>query len=422
MIIKKIAVPFINEKLLVQAEHCLIATSGISESGFDFVVGRLSVKCKVEIVTGLDVLTSPKVLFRIWKHFTDRVKLKIFANNFFHPNVYIFDLPYRKSVAFIGSGNLTLGGLKDNEELFYKISDAKEIEALKSWFIGYYEFAEPLTESIIQEYELIYPDMKQREIESRQEKKDVLELTTRGFDWDYIKFKNKYFKKEDFLTLSNAKASFDTPEIRKERLELKNKMHQLHELIIRHVATLKLFANADSNQIVSSVDRSHHNNHKLRTMWIAYGRSKTTLRKYSEEAMLEDFTTLQVIIRQKEIGIWLVVGKPERAKEDREYFLDQMMQPEYRSLFLKSLKDLGAGYWIEIAGEKRSIELFLNEDSLYEFTRIDDWRINSFVIGTNYSPAAPEIDSENIAPTIEKEFDKLVVVYNLMMHKPPTKS
>jgi hypothetical protein len=34
----------------------------------------------------------------------------------------------------------------------------------------------------------------------------------------------------------------------------------------------------------------------------------------------------------------------------------------------------------------------------------------AFIIGKNYSPADVEISSEQIAPTIMKEFDKLVLV------------
>jgi hypothetical protein len=49
------------------------------------------------------------------------------------------------------------------------------------------------------------PTIRQREIASRQEKEQVMGLTTRGFNWETIKFKNQYFKKEDYLTFSNSK-------------------------------------------------------------------------------------------------------------------------------------------------------------------------------------------------------------------------
>ena len=101
MLVKKLAVPFINDKLLNQAEHCYIATAAISSAGFDFVRTRLQPKCKIELVTGLDVATSPDVLKRIWNHYQERISFRIYTKNFFNANVYIFDLPYRKAVAFV---------------------------------------------------------------------------------------------------------------------------------------------------------------------------------------------------------------------------------------------------------------------------------------------------------------------------------
>ncbi|HPW63535.1 MAG TPA: hypothetical protein PLJ13_14655, partial [Cyclobacteriaceae bacterium] len=254
MLIKKLAVPFINDKLLQQVEHCYIATAAISEAGFDFIRSRIPTKTKMEIVTGLDVPTSPEVLRRIWRNYQGRITLNIYTRNFFHANVYIFDLPFRKAVAFVGSGHFTLDGIKDGEELFYKITDTKEIENLKSWFIGYYEFGEPLSEELIQEYEYLYPTLKQRDILSRQEKKQFISLTTAGFSWDQIKFKLQYFKKEDYLALSSSKARLTNPEILTERENVKNKLIQLHALIKDHVHRLKLKEDHDSNQIVSSLN------------------------------------------------------------------------------------------------------------------------------------------------------------------------
>ena len=153
MIIKKLAAPLVNDKLLQQAEHCYIATAEISEEGFDFIRSRIPTKTKMDLVTGMNGKTSPEVLKRIWKNYQGRINLSFYSRNVLHANVYVFDLPYRKSVAFVGSGACTLGGLKDQEEIFYKITDPKEIESVMSWFTSYFEFSEPLTEKFIEEYE-----------------------------------------------------------------------------------------------------------------------------------------------------------------------------------------------------------------------------------------------------------------------------
>ena len=156
MIIKKLAAPLVNDKLLQQAEHCYIATAEISEEGFDFIRSRIPTKTKMDLVTGMNGKTSPEVLKRVWKNYQGRINLNFYSRNVLHANVYVFDLPYRKSVAFVGSGACTLGGLKDQEEIFYKITDPKEIETVMSWFTSYFEFSEPLAEKFIEEYEQLF--------------------------------------------------------------------------------------------------------------------------------------------------------------------------------------------------------------------------------------------------------------------------
>ena len=410
MIIKKLAVPFINEKLLQQVEHCYIATASLSEAGFDFIRSRIPPKTKMEIVTGLDVPTTPEVLRRIWRNYQGRITLNIYTRNFFHANVYIFDLPFRKSVAFVGSGHVTLEGIKDSEELFYKITDSKEIENLKSWFISYYEFAEPLSENLIEEYEWLYPTLKQLDSDSKKEKKQFISLTTAGFSWDQIKFKNQYFKKEDYLTLSNSKARFSTLELHAERVSVQTKLVQLHDQVKDHLHKLKLHAAADFKTIVSSLDPAQHTDHRLRSMWLAYGRSEAELKKQNTTA-LADTMHLQIILHQKEVGVCLVIGTPNSSKVDRNYFKNKMNDAEYRKQFYALLSGLGTDYFIEVACERKPIESFINEDTLWEFTKADQWMFYSFTIGRNYSPADIELSNENIAPTIMKEVDKLVLLY-----------
>lgn len=415
MFIKKLAVPFINDKLLQQVEHCYIGTAAISQSGFEFLRSRIPLKSKIEIVTGLDAPTSPEVLRRIWRNYHERISLHIYTRNFFHANVYIFDLPFRKAVAFVGSGHLTLEGIKDGEELFYKITDAKEIENLKSWFTGYYEFAEPLSEELIQEYEYVYPSLKQRDIVSRQEKKQFLSLTTAGFRWDQIKFKLQYFKKEDFLALSSSQARLSTPAIQAERLRVQHKLIQLHELIKDSMHRLKLHENPDVEQLVSSLHPGDHSEGRLRSMWMSYGPSEAALKKnYATagfQAYRQEVMQIQLVLQQKEFGIYLVPGNVNSGQADREYFKRQMNEVEYRKQFFTLLTNLGPAYWIEIVGDRRVVDTFPNEEVLWEFTKADEWMHYTFIIGRTYSPADPEISSEHIAATIAKELEKLVLVY-----------
>ncbi|WP_276372897.1 restriction endonuclease PLD domain-containing protein [Chryseolinea sp. H1M3-3] len=412
MITKKLAVPFINEKLLQQVEHCYIATAAISEAGFDFIRTRIPTKTKMEIVTGLEMPTSPGVLQRIWRNYQGRITLNIYTRNDFHANVYIFDLPYRKSVAFVGSGHFTLEGIKDSEELFYKISDAKEIENLKSWFIGYYEFAQPLTETLIAEYELRYPVMKQRHHASRLEKKQFIALTTAGFSWDQMKLKQQYFKKEDYLAFSSSKAHFTTPELYAERVSVQNKFKALHELIKNDLQKLGFHA-TDPNSTVSSFDPAHHDDSQLRSMWLAYS-IKTALKNRDEATTFGDQMHVQIMLSQMDMGIYFLAGSPRKGRVDREYFKRRMNDVEYRKQTFALLSGLGGGYWIEVACERKNIDAFPTEDALWEFTKADQWLYYDFIIGKNYTPDAVEISSENIAATIVKELDKLSFLFRHM--------
>ena len=409
MLIKKLAVPLINDKILQQAVHGYIATSAITDAGFDFIRTRLPGKTKLDIVTGLDGLTSPGVLKRIWRHYQDRFTLRIYTRNIFHANVYIFELPFRKSVGFTGSGALTLEGLKDHEEIFNKVSDVKEVEALLSWYTTYYEFAEPLTEEMIAEYELLYPYWKQREIASREEKKQFIALTSRAFNWDSIRFKTQYFKKEDYLVLGNAQADLDTEIQQTARGAVKDKLRQLHESIQKHVTRIRLHADSTAN--VSSLNPRDHADHKLTSIWLMYGRSEAELKRYAPTAQADDFMTLQVIVMQKNIAIALVAGYPGSGQADREFFRFKMQEEEYRKTFQNLLTALGSDYFIEIAGEQKPADSFQQTNILWEYTKADHWKHHRFIIGRMYQPGDAAIANDTIVQTVEQEFEKLMPLY-----------
>lgn len=409
MIVKKLAVPLINGKILQQAEHCYIATAAISEEGFDFINSRLSPKCKIDIVTGLDEPTAPNVLRRIWRNYQGRVTLNIYTRNVLHANVYIFDLPYRQSVAFVGSGTFTLEGIKDHEEIFFRIADQKEIESLKSWFTGYFEFAAPLTETLVQEYELLHPAWRLRLTQTADEKKQFIALNASGFSWDAIKFKTLFFKKEDYLTFANTKAMLDTPELLAERTAVQQKLLHLHESLKKHAAGLKLYA--DEHQPVNSLHPAGHTGHKLRSLALTYGRSDAERNTASPETKLNDGIHVQIYIAQQEVGIQLVVGDVMTSREDRQHIEKQMYYPEYRNILFQLLKGLGTEYTLEIAGAKRTADAFATEDDLWEFTKGDHWQHYPFTLTKSFAPADPALGNDTIITTLTRELDRLITLY-----------
>jgi hypothetical protein len=419
MIVKKLAAPLINEKLLQSAEHCYIATAAISEAGFDFIRSRIPTKCKMDIVTGLDVPTSPQVLRRIWRNYQGRMTLNIYTRNVFHSNVYIFDLPFRKAVAFVGSGDFTLEGIKDREELFYKIIDPKQIEELKSWFIGYFEFSEPLNEGLMEEYELLYPVFRQRDIASRHEKEELLMLTAGGFSWDAIKFRGQFFQKEDYLTFANNRAQSSAPEMMEQRQQVRSKLLNLHELVKEHARKLKLVEETNPEWVVCSLDPLQHPYGKLRSLWINFGRDESELKKFNLHTRLTDVTHLQISVKPQSVEVSLLCGAAGKGKEDREYFKDKMLEEEYRNQFFKLLTELGEDYWIEVFGDRKKANAFQHVEMLAEYTKADDWRFYTFSIGRDYRPGDQAISSDNISKTIAQEFGRLAVLYWLVLKVQP---
>jgi hypothetical protein len=400
MLVKKLAVPLINGKILAEAQHVYIATAAISQGGFDFINSRIPPKCKIEIVTGFDVLTSVPVLRRLWKHYQDRITLSVYTKNFFHPNLYIFDLPFRKSVAFIGSGHFTLGGMKDDEELFFRVEDTKEIEALKSWFTGYYEFAEPLTENLLREYEAIYPALKQREIASRRELEQALALTTAGFQWDNIRFKTQYFKKEDFLVFDRQKALLATPEAQAERQPVLTRLVQLYDALKPTLRTLALAGRTDVTPATASLLPADHDFQKLRSLWLDLTPNDAP-----------DALHLRLTLGPQNISIGITSDFAGTGKADRQSFHKQLYDPGYRSAFLQRLAALGVGYTLECAGAVQPVESFQQADALWEFLKGDEEMYFPFIINRSYGPGDPAVGTDKIMTTITQALNVLTPLY-----------
>lgn len=411
MIIKKLLAPLVNNKILKEAEHCYIASAAISEPAFDLLMSNLSPRCNVDIVTGLDLPTHPDVLWKILKQYPGRVTLRIFTRNVFHSNLYIFDLPFRKRVAFVGSGSLTLGGLKDDEELSYKIDVERNVEDLKAWFRSYFDFGQDLSEKIIKEYEMLYPSIVARDNATKEDMRQLTDVITGRFSLTGINFSKQYFKAEDYATLHNSKASLDTQLVHHERVMLKNKLLELHEQLKPHLHKLKLHENDDPEQIVSSLHPVFHYENKVKTIWLAYGRSKKELDAH--KANLTELLNIQLMLKSQEFGICLSLGKPNGGTEDREYFRSEMNSEEYRKKFYDLLKGLGKDYWIEVAGEKKQADSFADEQGLWNYTNADHIQYH-FIIGRSYVPNDQEISADHIVPTIQKEIDKLMHIYRLI--------
>jgi hypothetical protein len=414
MIVKKLLAPLVNNKILQQAEYCYIASASISEQAFDLLMSKLPPKCPVDIVTGLDFPTHPNVLWKALKQYPDRVTLRIHTKSLFHSHAYIFDMPFRKRVAFLGSGDFTLEGIKDNEELFYKIELEKSVEELKSWFRSYFEYGHDLNEKMIRQYEEVYPSLVLRAKASQIEAQQIKEFITGRFRWESINFTSQYFKLEDFITFENSRVGLNNLLIVTERSLVKEKFVQLNQQLKTYLNKQKVYESSDPNLLVSSLDPIYHKEQKVKSMWLSYGRSAEELNQY--KAKLEDMLHLRFVLDQYSFQIKLIVGEEFKGQEDRNYFQKEMEKEEYREKFLGLFKKLGSEYTIEIAGETRKIDSFTDEENLHSFCKADK-KPYPFIIERSFSPGDPAFSTDAIVSTINGEFDKLIPLYQLMKDK-----
>jgi hypothetical protein len=393
MLIRKPAVPLINEKLLSQAVHCYIVTAGISDAGFEFVRSRIPPKCKIDLITGLDNPSSPQVLHKVLRHYQERITVKIYTRNVLHANMLMIELPYRKSVAFVGSGTLSLEGLKDYEELFWKVSDPKEIESLLSWFTGYYEFGSPLTEELIQEYEAVYPEIRRREIMSREEK-DVA-LSAAGIRWDVIRFGTQLFTKEDFHVLSPVNWSVSNEQLRNGRNVVLDKLRALRDSLTPSLATHKLFPIHEGAGGLSIAEIHDHEDHRIKELCIGFSSNPNGIvadgvRMEAGLAITHFFVRIRKSVRDPEVTVPDLAG-------------------EVRAELFSAVSKAGSGHYFSLAGVRRPAESFSQANALWDFTQADR-TFSDLLFEKRWTPGDLALAAVNIDATVISAFKNLLPV------------
>lgn len=112
-----------------------------------FVENMIKNGCNVKLIVRLGFPTSYQSLESILGR--KNVHIRYFTSTRFHPKLYI----YGNDIAFLGSSNLTDGGLLGNQELNISIdSEELEFDELKEIFYDYWEKAAVLTEEILKKY------------------------------------------------------------------------------------------------------------------------------------------------------------------------------------------------------------------------------------------------------------------------------
>lgn len=102
--------------------HCIKNAKSISVAaaltnsyGVD-LLSNASKTCLVRVVAGVNLPTPVDVLSSLRNKYNNNARIWM-DKAFFHPKVYLFVLKDGTKIGFIGSGNFTSGGMKENIEM-----------------------------------------------------------------------------------------------------------------------------------------------------------------------------------------------------------------------------------------------------------------------------------------------------------------
>jgi hypothetical protein len=246
--------------------------------------------------------------------------------------------------------------------------------------------------------------MKRKQVEARIQKREVVEITSRAFNWDSIKFKNQYFKKEDYLALSLSKASSMNPLVVQGREEVQKKFTDLFSALKGELSALNLLRGEVDSHLLPITPSG--GNKAIKQIGLSFSPASPSADKSIQ---------LIVVLSQKELMISLFADVNE-ARSDREAVKSLLSDADYRKNLFQFIGGMGKKYSIEIAGEKRWLDLLQSAELLGEFIREDDPRYCRIVIGKSFQPGDGEISNDAIAASVAAELKNVVLLYQQLVN------
>jgi len=145
---------------LAGADGIWLATAFAHLDGWNLLAPHiLRGKARVVLITGLDFCQTEPKLLREWAKLSeghyDSPNLSAYIANrttTFHPKVLLVSLSAGAAFAIVGSGNLSVGGLRTNTECSLYTDRDSDIDALKVWFEHILDDAHTLSDIDINAY------------------------------------------------------------------------------------------------------------------------------------------------------------------------------------------------------------------------------------------------------------------------------
>jgi HKD family nuclease len=414
---------------LQSADELWNAVALVKDSAFEFIQNTIGEKCIQHYLVGIDLPTPPSVLRTMQsKQKIGLFECAIYKSNFnFHPKVYLIKSE-EKYIAFIGSSNLTDGGLENNVELNYKVTSQEDCLSILKWFNSLYTDGYPLTDENIIEYENKFTAIGEIEELVKQKRKAIVLKKTIS-PLDAIDFIDRYFKKEHHLAFRRELWFSDSEYAIAEREQTKNRCIELHYNIFprfKNYGIQILEPNPMTDHLISMIRQIDPTNPRaINAIWLSYGKNEREIKEYQkivgpDQKAKQTFihhARLQIRVDVKNIGIWLLFAKEnEGGLFDREFFKSQMRDKVYRDKFYQMLKSLSDEYFISVGGEREFCFKFDSPEQLHDFCKKDNIQ-KYFIIGKDYEIADNEMSETNLPTETLIIFKLLFPFYEMMRHR-----
>lgn len=420
------------ENYLKEAKELWFAVALVKDSAYEFIQNTLDADCVQNHLVGIDLPTSPSVLRTLQSGQKKGLfKCAIYKSNFnFHPKVYLIKLD-DEYVAFIGSSNLTDGGLENNIELNYKVADQSVCLDILNWFNSLFDDGYPLTDENIEEYESQFEGMQKLQEQLRRKRKSIVLKKPNVIinPLDAIDFRDRYFKKEHHWAFRKELWYTDSEEAIDERELARIRCVELHDTVFPRFNTYGieiLEPNPMTDHLISMIRQIDPTKPRpIKAMWLSYGKNSSEIKQYQnlvgrDQKAKQTFihhTRLQIRIDVQNIGIYLLFAKEnEGGLFDRDFFKGKMRDRSFRDKFYQMIKSLPNEYFISVGGKSQLCNNFNSVEELYSFTKKDNNQMY-FIIGRDYEIEDNEMSEINLPIEVLKVFKRLFLFYELMRHR-----
>ena len=402
---------------LIDAKSIWIATAMISNNGWNFIQKNISKDAEQHFLIGIDLATDPKVFDALLANLN--INAIIYQTKFtFHPKVYLIQKIDNSFTAFVGSSNTTNWGLEKNVEMNFQINDQVECKKLLNWFNALYINGYIITQGFANDY-------KSKFIKTSFQKK-LIQQDIDNISIALSKDQGQFFSRNHHQIFEQRYHRVNSEDLKRLRKEVSDKFKELHRIIYPQFK-INLLSNLNchhnSREIVSRHFFNQYSGNYINAMWLHYGKSDQELEelKNNDKSINKPHSfinniRIQVILHEKSIGIWLVLGKNGGSLKDREYFKSSLNNKAKLNVFFRKADNIKEEYWIDNGVESVKIKDFIDAENLKKFVQqsnINDY----FIIGREIDLLDEKLSTKNISKTVLTEFKKLYPLYELMKAK-----